>query len=144
MSPQERAALAAWTRPTELALFDAMHVADRRHGLDVVAHLRRAGVTDRDVLAAGLLHDCAKGDTGAGPRIAWSLGELFGPRVLAVAARVPGWGPVIDRLAHHADASANALAAAGLPARAVDLVRYQDAPRDPEYGARFHAADEAC
>lgn len=144
VSPQEHAALAAWTRPAELALFDAMHVADRRHGLDVVAHLRRAGVKDRDVLAAGLLHDCAKGDTGAGPRIAWSLGELLGPRAPAVAARVPGWGPAIDRLRNHADASADALAAAGLPARAVDLVRYQDEPRDPEYGARFHAADEAC
>lgn len=136
--------LAAWTRPTELALFDGMHVADRRHGLDVVAHLRRAGVKDRDVLAAGLLHDCGKGATGAGPRIAWSLGELLGPRVLSAATRVPGWGPAIDRLRHHAEASADALAAAGLPARAVDLVRYQDAPRDPEYGARFHAADEAC
>ncbi len=144
MSPQERAALAAWTRPRELALFDGMHVADRRHGLDVVAHLRRAGVKDRDVLAAGLLHDCGKGATGAGPRIAWSLGELLGPRVLSAATRVPGWGPAIDRLRHHAEASADALAAAGLPARAVDLVRYQDAPRDPEYGARFHAADEAC
>ena len=136
--------LAAWTRPTELALFDSMHLADRRHGLDVVAHLRRAGVKDRDVLAAGLLHDCGKGATGAGPRIVWSLGELFGPRVLAAAVRVPGWGPAIDRLRHHAVASADALAAAGLPAQAVDLVRYQDAPRDLEYGARFHAADEAC
>lgn len=144
VSPQERAALAAWTRPTELALFDGMHLADRRHGLDVVAHLRRAGVKDRDVLAAGLLHDCGKGATGAGPRIAWSLGELLGPRVLAAAVRVPGWGPAIDRLRHHAGASADALAATGLPARAVDLVRYQDAPRDPEYGARFRAADEAC
>ena len=144
MSPQERAALAAWTRPTELALFDGMHLADRRHGLDVVAHLRRAGVKDRDVLVAGLLHDCAKGATGAGPRVAWSLGELLGPRVLAAAAHVPGWGPAIDRLRNHAGASADALAAAGLPARAVDLVRYQDAPRDLEYGARFHAADEAC
>ncbi|MDP2350542.1 MAG: hypothetical protein Q8M74_05220 [Chloroflexota bacterium] len=144
MSPQERAALAAWTPPSELALFDSMHLADRRHGLDVVAHLRRAGVKDRDVLAAGLLHDCAKGDTGAGPRIAWSLGELLGPRVLAAATHVPGWGPAIDRLRHHAEASADALATAGLAARAVDLVRYQDAPRDPEYGARFHAADEAC
>lgn len=121
-----------------------MHVADRRHGLDVVAHLRRAGVTDRDVLAAGLLHDCAKGDTGAGPRIAWSLGEAFGPRVHALAARVPGWGPAMARLRDHAGASADALAAAGLPARAVDLVRHQDAPKDPEYGARFRAADEAC
>jgi hypothetical protein len=136
--------LAAWARPAELALFDAMHVADRRHGLDVVAHLRRAGVRDRDVLAAGLLHDCAKGDTGAGPRIAWSLGEAFGPRVHAVATRIPGWGPAMRRLEHHAEASADALAAAGLPARAVALVRDQASPRDPEYGTRFHAADEAC
>ncbi len=136
--------LAAWTRPAELALFDAMHVADRRHGLDVVAHLRRAGVRDRDVLAAGLLHDCAKGDTGPLPRIAWSLGEAFGPGVHAAAARVPGWADAMDRLRDHADASAAALEAAGLPARAVALVREQDAPRDPEYGARFHAADEAC
>ena len=50
----------------------------------------------------------------------------------------------MDRLRDHAEASADALAAAGLPARAVALVRDQDAPRDPEYGARFHAADEAC
>jgi hypothetical protein len=143
VSPEERRSLAAWTRPAELSLFDAMHVADRRHGLDVVAHLRRAGVTDRDVLAAGLLHDCAKGDTGAGPRIAWSLGEALGPWVHAAAARVPGWGAALARLRDHAAASATALAAVGLPERAVDLVRYQDDPRDPEYGARFHAADEA-
>jgi hypothetical protein len=136
--------LAAWTRPAELALFDAMHVADRRHGLDVVAHLRRAGVRDRDVLAAGLLHDCAKGDTGFGPRIAWSLGEAFGPWVHAIAARVPGWGSAMNRLRDHAERSAEALEATGLPARAVALVRDQDAPRDPEFGDRFHAADEAC
>ena len=91
VSPQERAALAAWLRPAELELFDAMHVADRRHGLDVVGVLRRSGVTDRNVLAAGLLHDCAKGDTGALPRIAWSLGEAFGPWVHRVARLVPGW-----------------------------------------------------
>jgi hypothetical protein len=136
--------MAAWTRPAELALFDAMHVADRRHGLDVVAHLRRAGVRDRDVLAAGLLHDCAKGDTGPGPRVAWSLGEAFGPWVPAAASRVPGWAAGMDRLRGHAETSADLVAAAGLPARAVALVREQDAPRDPEYGARFHAADEAC
>src|SRR3954468_17812680 len=90
VSPEEHRTLAAWTTPAELALFDAQHVADRRHGLDVVAQLRRAGVTDRDVLVAGLLHDCAKGDTGAGPRIAWSLGQRFGEPVLAVARAVPG------------------------------------------------------
>ena len=144
VSPEEHRTLAAWTTPTELALFDAQHVADRRHGLAVVAWLRRAGVTDRDVLVAGLLHDCAKGDTGAGPRIAWSLGEAFGPWVLAPARVLPGWDDALDRLAGHADASADALAAIGLSPRAVELVRQQSDPQDPEFGRAFKAADEAC
>src|SRR4029079_13970582 len=119
--PAERAALAAWLRPPELDLFDVMHVADRRDGLDVVAALRRSGVTDRDVLAAGLLHDCARGATGAGPRVAWSLGEAFGPWVWRAASVVPGWGAALDRLRHHAEASAAMVEAAGVPAPAVAL-----------------------
>jgi hypothetical protein len=144
VSDDERRMLAAWTTPAELSLFDAQHVADRRHGLDVVAYLRHAGVRDRDVLAAGLLHDCAKGDTGAGPRVAWSLGERLGSWVLVPARAIPGWGAALDRLRDHAEASATLVAEAGLPARAVELVRYQAAPRDPQVGALFHAADEAC
>ena len=143
VDPAERKELSGWLRSEELDLFDAMHIADRRHGLDVAAVLRRSGVRDRDVLAAGLLHDCAKGDTGALPRIAWSLGERFGPWVHDLARRVPGWDAAIDRLADHADASADLVEQAGLPAFAVDLVRYQAEPRDPRYGALFHAADEA-
>src|SRR3954470_1526901 len=123
VSPEEHRTLAAWTTPAELALFDAQHVADQRHGLDVVAYLRAAGVTERDVLAAGLLHDCAKGDTGAGPRGAWSLSERFGPWVLVPARALPGWSTALDRLRDHADASADALAATGLPPAAVELVR---------------------
>jgi hypothetical protein len=144
VSPEEHRAVAAWTTPEELALFDAQHIADRRHGLAVVGWLRHAGVTDREVLVAGLLHDCAKGDTGAGPRIAWSLGEHFGPWVLGLARVVPGWSAALDRLRDHADASADALAAAGLSARAVDLVRCQSDPGHLEFGRLFRAADEAC
>lgn len=140
---EEHRTLAAWTTPGELALFDAQHVADRRHGLAVVASLRRAGVTDRDVLVAGLLHDCAKGSTGAGPRIAWSLGERFGVGILGPARVVPGWDDALDRLRDHAAASADALAAIGLSPRAVTLVRQQADPQDPEYGRVFKAADEA-
>lgn len=143
VTPEERRALAAWARPAELALFDAMHIADRRHGLDVVAYLRRAGVADRAVLAAGLLHDCGKGDAGWPPRVAWSLGEALGPWVWAAARRLPGWGETMARLRDHAALSADALAAAGLPPRAVALVREQDAPSDPVFGRVFHAADEA-
>ncbi len=144
VSPEEHRTLAAWTTPAELALFDAQHVADRRHGLDVVAYLRRAGVTDRDILAAGLLHDCAKGDTGAGPRIAWSLGEQLGPRVLGPARVVPGWSAALERLRVHADASADALAATGLAPGAVELVRHQADPTGLPFGDVFKAADEAC
>jgi HD superfamily phosphodiesterase len=101
-------------------------------------------VDDRDVLAAGLLHDCGKGDTGPGPRIAWSIGERYGVRVVAAAAHVPGWRVALERLRTHAETSAAALEATGLPARAVALVRDQAAPADAEFGARFAAADEAC
>src|SRR4029450_7953728 len=92
VSARERDELAAWLRPAERELFDTMHVADRRHGLDVAAVLRRGGVRDRDVLAAAVLHDCAKGDTGVLPRVAWSLGEAYGSWIWAIARRVPGWG----------------------------------------------------
>jgi hypothetical protein len=131
-------------RPAELELFDSMHVADRRHGLDVAAVLRRGGVRDRDVLAAAVLHDCAKGHTGVLPRVAWSLGEAYGPWVWRVARVVPGWGAALARLETHAEASAELVEAAGLPPFAVDLVRYQAEPRDARYGAAFRAADEAC
>jgi hypothetical protein len=144
VTADERQVLTAWTQPAELALFDAMHVADRRHGLDVVAYLRRAGVTDRNVLAAGLLHDCGKGDAGWPPRVAWSLGEAFGSWVWAAAGRLPGWGDAMRRLRDHAELSADAVGAAGLSPRAVALVREQAAPSDPDFGRVFHAADEAC
>ena len=144
VTTEERRALAAWTRPAELALFDGMHVADQRHGLDVVAYLRRAGVADRDVLAAGLLHDCGKGDAGWPPRVAWSLGERYGAWVHDAAARLPGWGAAMTRLRNHAELSADAVEATGLPSFAVALVREQDAPSDPSFGHVFHAADEAC
>jgi hypothetical protein len=144
VTAEERRALAAWARPAELALFDGMHVADRRHGLDVVAYLRRSGVSDRDVLAAGLLHDCGKGNTGWPPRVAWSLGERYGSWITGAAARIPGWAGTMARLRDHAQRSADALEAAGLPPFAVALVREQDAPTDPAYGRMFHAADEAC
>ncbi len=139
----ERAALAAWLRPEELTLFDAMHVADRRHGLDVVAYLRDDGMTEDDVLVAGLLHDCAKGDTGLGPRVAYSLGERYGRWIARPATLVPGWGAALQRLRVHAEASARLTAAAGCSPRTVELIRHQDRPVDPDAGERLRLADEA-
>ena len=50
----------------------------------------------------------------------------------------------MERLRNHAEASASMVEAAGLPAFAVDLVRYQSEPRDAEYGRVFQVADEAA
>jgi hypothetical protein len=143
VTPDERAALASWTTADQLRLFDAMHVADRRHGLDVVAALRAAGVTDSDALLAGLLHDAGKGDTGVLPRVAYSLGQAWGAWVWRIAGSVPGWRDPLRRLRDHAELSAGLAAAAGCSERTVALIRHQDAPHDPEFGELLKLADEA-
>jgi hypothetical protein len=119
-----------------------MHVADRRHGLDVVRTLEGHGVTDRDVLVAGLLHDCGKGRTGVVPRIVWSLGEAYGPWVHRIAELVPGMGRPLRRLRDHAHRSAELAARAGCSPVTVELIRFQDDPRD-DHGRLLKLADEA-
>ena len=139
----ERAALFGWLTPAQLALFDSMHVADRRHGLDVVATLRAEGQLDAELLLAGLLHDAGKGDTGLWPRVAYSLGQEYGSWIWRVAAVLPGFRGALVRLREHAETSARLAAAAGCTARTVALIRYQDAPRDGDAGERLRLADEA-
>jgi hypothetical protein len=129
--------------PTQLEVFDAMHVADQRHGLDVVATLRADGATDPDLLLAGLLHDAGKGDTGVWPRVAFSLGQHYGAWVWRAAGVVPGWSASLGRLHDHAETSAAIAARAGCSERTVALIRHQDAPIDPDAGRRLQLADEA-
>ena len=143
VAPAERAALAPWITSTQLALFDTMHVADRRHGLDVVASLRAEGVTEPDVLVAGLIHDAGKGDTGVAPRIAYTLGSRYGAWIWRVAAVIPGYRSALERLRTHAETSAALAAGAGCSPRTVELIRHQDAPNDPEFGELLRLADEA-
>jgi len=143
VAPEERAGLATWITPPQLALFDEMHVADRRHGLDVVATLRTEGVTEPDVLLAGLLHDAGKGRTGLWPRVAYSLGARHGTWIWRSVSVVPGFHPAIDSLRAHPETSATLAAAVGCSARTVELIRHQDAPDDPEFGELLRLADEA-
>jgi hypothetical protein len=133
----------SWLTEPQLGLFDAMHVADQRHGLDVVATLRQATSDDHDLLLAGLLHDVGKGDTGVGPRVAYALGQAYGDRLWRAASVVPGWGAALERLRVHADTSARLAAAAGCSPRAVELIRWQEAPVDPGAGELLRLADEA-
>ncbi|HEV8489441.1 MAG TPA: hypothetical protein VGQ58_06605 [Candidatus Limnocylindrales bacterium] len=143
VSAAERSALDGWLSPAQLRLFDAMHVADRRHGLDVVASLRGQAIRDPDVLVAGLLHDAGKGQTGVWPRVAYSLGQAYGPWVWRVAAVVPGFRAPLDRLRDHAGRSARLAAEAGCSGRTVELIRHQEDPIDPEFGELLRLADEA-
>jgi hypothetical protein len=143
VGPEERAGLVDWLTPAQLALFDGMHIADRRHGLDVVATLRSEGVADDDVLLAGLLHDAGKGMTGVWPRVAHSLGQGYGPWVWRVAGLLPGMAAAIERLRLHAETSAALAEAAGCPPRSVELIRHQEAPVDPDAGRLLQLADEA-
>lgn len=143
VAPDERAALAGWVTPDQLALFDSMHIADRRHGLDVVTTLRQQEVTDEDVLLAGLLHDAGKGRTGVWPRVAYSLGQAYGPWVWRMAGVLPPMRTALERLREHAVTSARLAERAGASPRTVDLIRHQEAPVDPDAGRLLQLADEA-
>lgn len=141
--PSERAALKAWTSPAQRALFDTMHVADRRHGLDVVARLRAAGVSESDVLVAGLLHDAGKGEAGLIARVAYALGQAYGHWIWRLAGLIPGVRVAIARLDDHAEGSARLASGAGCTYRTIELIRWQESPRDAEYGEQLRLADEA-
>ena len=143
VTPAERAALVPWMTAAQMALFDSMHVADRRHGLDVVRSLRAEEVTDLDLLCAGLLHDAGKGDTGVWPRVAYTLGSRYGQWIWRILGIAPGFATALIRLRIHAETSATLAIAAGCSPRTVGLIRHQDAPRDTEFGELLRLADEA-
>jgi hypothetical protein len=140
----ERDELTAWLSGDQVRLFDSMHRADQRHGLDVVATLRAEGFDDHDLLVAAVLHDCSKGPGVRLPhRVAWSLGERYGEGVTNAFARLPGFGSAFDRLRDHADDSARLALQAGVSERAAELIRHQADPVDPEAGVALQLADEA-
>jgi hypothetical protein len=143
VSELERHAVAAWLTPPQLAVFAEMHVADQRHGLDVVDALRLGGMRDPEVLLAGLLHDAGKGNTGLVPRVIHSLGQAGMGWVATTVRWLPPMRRALDCLRDHAEASARIAEAAGCSPRTVELIRWQDDPHDPDAGERLRLADEA-
>lgn len=129
--------------PAQLALFRSMHTSDQRHSLDVVARLRAGGVTEPDLLLAGLLHDAGKGRTGLLPRIIYSLGQAYGRWIPALFRPLPGFAEALVRLERHPELSARLAATVGCNARTVDLIRHHVEPRDEELGRLLRLADEA-
>ena len=144
VSRAERDELARFLTPPQLRLFESMHPADQRHGLDVVASLRDGGHDERDLLLAGLFHDAAKGPAvRVWHRVAWSLGERYGGGVVRTARGLPGFGAAFERIERHPERSAELVLEAGCSALTADLVRHQARPRDPVLGEALRLADEA-
>ena len=130
---------------TAWALFSGMPTADRRHALDVAARLAAAGQRDPDLLAAALLHDCAKGHRmRLWHRVAGVLLESASPRALArlASSEQGSWRYPFHLYLHHAGLSADAALAAGCSPRAAAFIRGASEPADASLAAALLQADE--
>ena len=132
--------------PAAWRLFDAMPVADRRHAIDVAQRLLTQGHDDRDLLAAALLHDVAKGRR---LRL-WHrvLGVLLAAMAPGALRRIASPDPSSSSHAwwiflHHAHLSADAAREAGLGERCAAFIAGTPAAADERLAAALHAADEA-
>jgi len=132
--------------PSARETFDAMPVADRRHGLDVAARLLDQGLDDPDLLAAALLHDGAKGRRmRLWHRVGGVLLEVLSPRLLARLAspdpQTSGYPWYL--YLHHDELSAELARRVGLPERAVRFISGQVDPADARLAAALRRADDA-
>ena len=127
-------------------LFTGMPVADRRHALNVAAHLLAAGQTDPDLLAAAMLHDVAKGRRmRLWHRVAGVLLAAIAPRLLARLASPDerSWRYPFHLYLHHSALSAEAALRAGCSPRTAGLIRGDAQPSDAPLLVALRRADEA-
>lgn len=144
--PGEGALVRRILPPSAVTLFDGMPVADRRHGLDVAQRLIRGGIDDRDVLAAALLHDAAKGHAmRLAHRVAGVVLEALRPSLLERLATpdARSWRHGLYLYLHHGPMSADAALAAGCSPRAAAFIRGTHDAADAGLAATLRAADDA-
>ena len=153
LSDEERAEVARWLPGSAIPLFETMSIADQQHSLRVCRGLQERGCTEKDLLAAALLHDVGKAD-GRVPfwtRPVIVMGKLCFPRLLARLAVYPGveiqlphwqsWRRSLGYAWWHAEIGAGLAADAGLSERAVLYIRTHHQPNGP--AAVLHSVDEA-
>jgi hypothetical protein len=145
LDDDDRAILHDLLPPAGRDLFATMSTNDQRHSLSVYRKLIERGCTDRELLAAALLHDSGKGD---GRVRLWVrppvvLLRVFAPGGLRWLAREPHpfWRRPFYYSWHHAAIGADLAAQAGLSQRVVLLIRTHHQPHGP--AAELHAVDDA-
>jgi hypothetical protein len=146
VAPEEEALASQILPPAAARLFAAMPVADRRHALDVTERLVAAGVEDRDLLAAALLHDAAKGHRmRLWHRAAGVLLEVAAPSLLArLASPDPrSWRHPFHLYLHHGPLSAEMAVAAGCAPRVGTFIRGSALETDARLQQALAAADDA-
>lgn len=124
---------------------------DRQHLCRVGCHLRNQGITDRDVLVAGLLHDIGKYDGQARVRLPDRVAKvvlkrLAPGRLRAIATRYPD-GPLrgLALTVRHPEVGAHVARTLGCSARTCWLIAHHEEPSDlgdPDLAA-IQAADFA-
>ncbi|HJS47312.1 MAG TPA: hypothetical protein VJ773_04900 [Gemmatimonadales bacterium] len=123
-----------------------MPLADQRHALDVVAHLRADGHSDADLLAAALLHDAGKGRRiRLWHRVVSVLVDAVAPsRLERLGSPDPGsWRHPFYLQRHHEALSARTALEAGCSPRVVAFIGGTSEPGDAQLAAALQAADAA-
>jgi len=122
-------------------LFFAMEKRDQQHGLEVAVRLRQQGVTEQDLLAAALLHDCGKGAVPVWLRVLKGLS----PQTVSRFAdeTVGGWRSAAYRRATHGEIGARLAASAGASPRTARLIADRVEASEEPARALLHAADDA-
>ena len=146
VEPAEEALVDRVLPPDAARLFRSMPVADRRHGLDVVARLLERGHDDPDLLAAALLHDAGKGGRmRLWHRVAGVLLEAVAPSALRrLALPDPtSWRHPFHLYLHHDAISAELAVGAGCSPRVGGFIRGQPSEADAPLQAALKAADDA-
>jgi hypothetical protein len=146
VDPAEEALVERVLPAAAQALFRAMPVADRRHGLDVAQRLLSSGHDDRDLLAAAMLHDAGKGHRlRLWHRVAGVLLEAFAPGALRRLADpdAASWRHPFHLYLHHDAISAELAVSAGCAPRTGAFIRGRPSETDAPLQAALKAADDA-
>lgn len=126
-----------WLSDGELMLFRQMSAHDRSHALRVAQLLLDEGESNRNLIAAALLHDLAKSGTAACPgrvrlldRVLRVLLGRIAPRMLSWLASDPDRPGCrgLSLAVHHARLGAVAANAAGSTARTCWLIANHEGP----------------